>query len=172
MTIRFHLGWEDYFSAKEFFREQHYSMPPERILGGLSMLAGALWFLLGNLSLLAVIPLSLGLIVFFGSPHFRRLAARRKWDKEEFYRAEHIVSFSDEGVHYLLGSIESNLDWKYYQRFLESPDGFLLIYGEDSFNLIPMRAFEDRKMIDAFRSLAIAKLGSETENNRQLTTLL
>ncbi|MBK9705617.1 MAG: YcxB family protein [Acidobacteria bacterium] len=166
MTIRYHLGWEDYFSAKEFFREQHYSMPPERVVGGLLMLAGALWFLLGNLNLQAVIPLSLGLIIFFGAAFFRRLAARRKWDKEEFYRAEHIVSFSDEGVHYLMGSIESNLDWKYYQRFLESPDGFLLIYGEDSFNLIPMRAFEDRKMIDEFRSLAIRKLGSETETNR------
>lgn len=166
MTIRFHLGWEDYFSAKEFFREQHYSMPPERLLGGLSMLAGALWFLLGKLNLLALIPLSVGLIIFFGAPFFRRLAARSKWEKEPLYHSEHIVSLSDECVHYLLGSIESNLDWKYYQRFLESPDGFLLIYGEDSFNLIPMRAFEDRKMIDEFRSLAIRKLGSETETNR------
>jgi hypothetical protein len=57
-----------------------------------------------------------------------------------------------------MGHVESNLDWKYYQRMLESPDGFLLIYGDDTFNLLPKRAFANDEMINQFRTLAVSKL--------------
>ncbi len=53
-----------------------------------------------------------------------------------------------------MGHVESNLDWKYYQRMIESPDGFLLIYGDDSFNLFPKRAFAGEEMDHEFRALA------------------
>jgi hypothetical protein len=57
-----------------------------------------------------------------------------------------------------MGHIESNLDWKYYQRVMEYPEGLLLVYGNDSFNLLPKRAFADEKLIGAFRALAQKKL--------------
>ena len=57
-----------------------------------------------------------------------------------------------------MGIIESNLDWKYYQRLIEKPDGFLLVYGNDSFNLLPKRAFADETLIQEFRALASKKL--------------
>jgi hypothetical protein len=73
-------------------------------------------------------------------------------------RAEHLVSFSAEGIHYLLDDIESNLDWNYYQSWAESPEGFLLISAEDVFNFIPKRAFPDEARQVEFRKFLTAKL--------------
>jgi hypothetical protein len=47
---------------------------------------------------------------------------------------------------------------------LESPEGFLLIYGDDAFNLLPKRAFADDEMINQFRKLAAAKLSHRQQD--------
>ncbi len=158
MTINFHLDWKDYFAAQEFFRRDRYSMPPERVIGGVLITFSALWFFIDDLNFLAIAGLALGLIIIFGASPIRRWAARKKWKREPLYRAEYEVSFNEDGVNFLIGQVESDLDWKYYQRLLESPEGFLLIYGKDSFNLLPKRAFPSQKSIGEFRALAAKKI--------------
>jgi YcxB-like protein len=157
-SINFFLSWKEYFSAHEYFRFARYQLAPERVAGGLLMAISAFWFFLDHLNLLAVIGLAIGMIIVFGLPLIRRWSWKRKWEREPLYREQHEVSYSEEGIRYLMGHVESNLDWKYYQRMLESPDGFLLIYGDDAFNLLPKRAFANDEMINQFRKLAAAKL--------------
>ena len=101
---------------------------------------------------------NVGLIVIFGVPLMRRWASKRKWNREPLYQTEHEIAFSDEGVYFRMGQIESNLVWHYYQRLVEGPDGFLLVYGNDSFNLLPKRAFTDDTLVQEFRALASKKL--------------
>jgi YcxB-like protein len=158
VSIHFFLGWKEYFTAQEFFRQSRYSMVPERVIGGVIMAFSAWWFFINDLNLFATIGLGIGLAIIFGAQLFRSWSSKRKWNREPLYHAEHRVSFSEEGVNFLMGRVESHLDWKYYQRMLESPDGFLLIYGSDSFNLFPKRAFPDDEAIAKFRSLATKKL--------------
>jgi len=158
LSIRFFLNWQDYFGAQEFFRDHRYSVAPEKIIGGVVMVASAVWFFLDDLNLAATSGLALGLIIIFGAPRARRWASKRKWRREPLYQTEHAVSFSDEGVHFLMGHVESNLDWLYYQRLVESPEGFLLIYGDDAFNFFPKRAFDGESRINEFRRLAQKKL--------------
>ncbi len=162
VNINFFLDWNEYFAAQEFFRLSRYNIAPEKVIGGVLMTLSALWFFLDDLNLFAAIGFGAGMIMVFCAEPFRRWVSKRKWNREPLYRTEHTVSFSEEGVHFLMGQVESNLDWKYYQRMLESPEGFLLIYGNDSFNLFPKRAFPNPEMIDRFRSLAIEKLLKRT----------
>jgi len=122
------------------------------------MTISALWFFLDKLNLLAIIGLASGMIIVFGLPLIRRWSWKRKWEREPLYRSEHEVSYGDEGIRYLMGHVESILDWKYYQRMLESPEGFLLIYGDNAFNFLPKRAFANDEKINQFRKLAAAKL--------------
>ena len=44
LSIRFFLDWQDYFAAQEFFRDSRYSVAPEKVVGGVAMVASALWF--------------------------------------------------------------------------------------------------------------------------------
>jgi len=158
LSIRFFLDWQDYFAAQEFFRDSRYSIAPEKVVGGVVMVTSALWFFIDELNLAATFGLALGLIIVFGAPVVRRWASKRKWRREPLYQTEHAVSFSDEGVRFLMGHVESNLDWLYYQRLVESPEGFLLISGDDAFNFFPKRAFGGESMINEFRRLAQKKL--------------
>jgi len=91
-------------------------------------------------------------------PFIRQLRLKRRWEREPLLQAEHVVSFSAEGIHYLLDDIESNLDWNYYQTWAESPLGFLLVSAVDVFNFIPKRAFANEDLQNDFRKLLTAKL--------------
>lgn len=158
ITIRFRLDWREYFAAREFFRATRYNMAPEHALGGLLVVASCFWFFLDKLNLRATAGLAAGLILIFAARPMRELATYLKWRGEPFFSAENTFTFTDEGVHFVMGRVESHLDWKYYQRFLESPDGFLFIYGEEAISLFPKRAFAGADEIDAFRALAKKKI--------------
>lgn len=91
-------------------------------------------------------------------PIFRQWRLKTRWARKPILRAQHQVSFDSDGIFYLLDGIESNLDWKYFHRWSETKEGFLLIREEDVFSLIPKRAFENPKDVDQFRQLLSTKL--------------
>ncbi|MGH9934622.1 MAG: YcxB family protein, partial [Blastocatellia bacterium] len=123
-----------------------------------------LWYCFDDLNPAAFGGLALGLIAIFGVPVIRRWRAKRKWEREPLYHTEHSLSFGEEGIFLQMGHIESSLNWQYYRSVLESPDGFLLISGDDAFNFFPKRAFDGEKVINQFRTLATAKLSNRGRN--------
>lgn len=157
-SIKFYLTWEEYFAAQEFFRRKHQAVAPEWVIGGLLTVAGIALMFMDGMGVFAVGVALLGLVVIFAGPRLRRLASNRKWVREPLFETEHEVSFSEDGVYFRMGEIESNLDWKYYQRVMENPNGLMLVYGNDSFNLLPKRAFANEKLFDEFRSIATRNL--------------
>ncbi|MGH9768714.1 MAG: YcxB family protein [Blastocatellia bacterium] len=162
--IRFFLNWKEYFAAREFLRASRDPIAPEKVGGGLLIVASALMYLFSDLNLAAFGALALGLIIGFGVPVIRRWRAKRKWEREPLYQAEHTLSFGEEGIFLQMGHIESNLSWQYYRSVLESPDGFLLISGDDAFNFFPKRAFDGENVINQFRTLATVMLSNRGRN--------
>jgi hypothetical protein len=156
--INFFLQWEEYFAAQEFFRRSRQSVAPELLAGGALLLLGLLLLFVEGMNIVAILALALGLAVMILAPQVRRWSSKHKWQREPLYETEHEVSFSDDGVYFRMGVIESNLNWKYYQRVMESPNGLLMVYGNDSFNLLPKRAFADETLFNQFRSLATKNL--------------
>src|SRR5262249_40080936 len=129
--IHFFLDWNEYFAAQEFFRRSRQSFLPDWGFGALLILLGLVLLFVSGLDALAAAALLVGLVVVSGAPWVRRWASKRKWRREPLYQTEHEVTFGIEGVYFRMGQIESNLDWRYYQRLMENPDGFLLVYGDD-----------------------------------------
>jgi hypothetical protein len=158
MHINFYLNWEEYIAAREFFRRNRQNPAPEIFRGGAVILLGAILYITGDLDVMAGVLALFGALIMFGTPVLRKWTAKRRWDREPLFRTEHKVAAHPEGIHFQMDKFESNLVWKYYQSFLESPDGFLLIYGDDSFNFLPKRAFVDENTIDGFRALLTQKL--------------
>ncbi len=156
--IDFFLKWEEYFAAQEFFRRSRGGLSSESVFGLSLFLLGLLLVFIEGAGWVAICAIVLGLVVIFSAPLVRRLTSKIHWDREPLFQTRHRVAASDEGVYFQMGEIESNLDWRYYQRLLESPTGFLLVYGGDSFNYLPKSAFADDEQIDRFRALAARKL--------------
>ena len=157
IRVRFSLSWKEYYAARSFLLRKH-GIGSDKIFGSaLLLLAAVMWFATGDgpYSLAALVG---GLLLLGGPPLMRRLELKRKWAREPFHQTEHVITFEEDGINYAQGRVISHLDWQYYESMIESRDGFLLIYGEDIFSLIPKRAFADEQTMSEFRALATAKL--------------
>jgi hypothetical protein len=161
--IRFFLTWQEYYAAQEFLRADRNLIAPEKVVGGLLMALSALGYFFSRLNPIAFGGLALGLAVMFGAPAIRLLALKRKWEREPLYHAEHTLAYGEEGVFLQMGHIESNLNWQYFRCVLESPDGFLLISGDDAVNFFPKRAFGGEPGVNQFRRLAQKKLEAQQD---------
>jgi hypothetical protein len=155
--LNFFLQCDEYFQALEFFRRQRATASADKVVGGLLILLGVvLWLMTANGALFAIF-LTVGIAVALTSAPLRRLLFQQRWAREPLFSAEHKILANEQGVFFKMGQIESNLPWTYYESFLESADGFLLIYG-DSFNFLPKRVFGGESAIQQFRALLAKKL--------------
>ena len=157
IDLNFFLQCDEYYQALEYFRRQRASASADKLVGLLlTLLGAALWLVTGNGALFAIF-LAVGIAVALTSAPLRRLLFQQKWEREPLFSAEHKILASEQGVYFRMGQIESNLPWSYYESFLETADGFLLVYG-DSFNFLPKRVFGGETAIQQFRELLAKKL--------------
>jgi hypothetical protein len=163
VQVKFSLGWKEYYEAQEFFRRSRHEVAPESVVGAALGLLAIILLLARSAAAYSLAACAAGAIVYLATPWLRRLTLKRRWARRPVYQAEHSVSFEEQGINYLMGWVESNFGWGYYERLLESPGGFLLVYGNDSFSLLPKRAFASEQSIDEFRALAAAKLKSSAQ---------
>jgi hypothetical protein len=75
------------------------------------------------------------------------------------FREEYHLTFSHENIHFQTASIDSTLQWTHYDRVIESPDLFLLMYSKGLYTLIPKRCFSSTEEINAFRDLLSGAIG-------------
>ena len=95
---------------------------------------------------------------------FNLLSLSRWRTKVEFqrnpkFREEYQLTFSLENIHFKTASIDSTLAWTHYERIVESPDLFLLMYGRGLYTLIPKWCFNSSEEINAFRALLDRAIG-------------
>ncbi|MBI1764132.1 MAG: YcxB family protein [Acidobacteria bacterium] len=157
IELNFFLQRDEYYAALEFFRNRRPNASADKLVGALLiLLGGALWLVTGKGALFAIF-LIVGLAVALLSAPLRRVLFNQKWAREPLFSTEHTIAADEQGVFFRMGQIESNLPWNYYESFLESRDGFLLVYG-DSFNFLPKRVFAGETAQQQFRELMAKKL--------------
>ena len=157
IELNFSLGREEYYDALQFYRQKRGLAASDRVAGGLLvLLGGALWLVTGN-GLWGAVFLLGGLAVAWLSAPLRKMLFASKWRREPLFHAEQLITVAEEGVFFRLGQFDSNLPWSYYESYLESPAGFLMIYGE-AFNFFPKRSFTSEQALGQFRELIAKKL--------------
>lgn len=158
IDIKFNLDWREYYAAQRFLAAHRRRTPAERIIAPILAVAGIAAGLISGDLWIAGVAVAIAVIVLFAGPRLRRREIHKRFAREPFHRQEHAVSFDSDGVEYVQGRIVSRYPWNFYERVIESGDAFLLVCGEDAFNLIPKRAFDGNDSVDEFRRLATGKL--------------
>ena len=154
---------DEYLAAWRVYRErtQHARFNHYLVLGVLlSMLL---------LTALAGEPVLFGVMLFCGlfgmSLRYltERVQTRRVIRRDPRFGYTYSLTFAEEGIHLVAKGYDARLGWDFYQRILETPDFFFLVYGDGLYLLLPKRALRDRGQESALRELLRRKLGDKVE---------
>ena len=157
INLNFFLQREEYYAAMEFHRQQRTGFSTDKKVGGILILLGAAsWIVLGNVALSIALFVT-GIAVALLSHPLRARTFRNRWEREPLFRTEQMIAFDEQSISFRMGHVESNLPWTYYENWLESCDGFLLMYG-DVFNYLPKRAFPDEATLKRLREMLGKKI--------------
>ncbi len=107
--------------------------------------AGARWWTL--------VWFPLGVAEWFDLFSLNRLRTKLAFRRNPKFREEYHLTFSRESIHFKTITLDSTLQWMHYERVIENPTLFLLMYGKSLYTLIPKRAFASDAEIDSFRAL-------------------
>jgi hypothetical protein len=83
----------------------------------------------------------------------------RTFKGNDYLQTERIFRFSDAHITMNVGNRSSDLPWENFEKVIEGPELYLLIYRSDErvYPFIPKRAFEDEAAELAFRQNFVAK---------------
>jgi hypothetical protein len=65
--------------------------------------------------------------------------------------SEYTIEITDMGVHHSTSEADSNIKWEFFKHVLESTKYFLLAKSEDTYVIIPKRAFLENADVEQFR---------------------
>jgi hypothetical protein len=100
-----------------------------------------------------IIWFPLAVMMWFNVVRFEGITARILFRRNPKFREEYHLTFSQENIHFQTASIDSTLQWSHYERLVESPTLFLLMYGKGLYTVVPKRCFPSDDELDAFRGL-------------------
>jgi membrane associated rhomboid family serine protease len=86
------------------------------------------------------------------------VAPRRWYKRSPVLREEYHLQYSDAGIVFRSKDINANYQWSLYQQVAENEQFYYLIYGGQSFSVIPKRAFTTDEQERAFRELLRAHI--------------
>jgi hypothetical protein len=99
-----------------------------------------------------------GVLLWLGALDPQLMQVRMLYRRNPELRHRVDVSVDDAGLTFRAPQSETRMAWSRYQRMVEGPDVFVLVFGKDMIHPIPTEAFANDTDREAFRRLAGAKL--------------
>ena len=93
-------------------------------------------------SILSIIFIAFGTAKLSGLLDFGKLADTVRFKTNPKFRETHTVVFTEEGMSFEMKGIKSDIDWSFYENFMESENTILLVYGKGQYSVIPKSAFK------------------------------
>ena len=106
----------------------------------------------------SVIWFVLAPLEFFNLLSIAPLVTKYRFSRTPKFRELNHITFRDDGIHFRTTSIDSKLEWSFYDGVLEDEQLFLLAYGGQMYSVIPKRCFRDPASLATFRSLIESKI--------------
>jgi hypothetical protein len=85
------------------------------------------------------------------------LAFRR--NRKNYTEAREVI-FDERGVKARLSKAKAEYKWSYFNKGIEGPEHFLLVFGKAAYLIIPKRVFQSEKDVDVFRDLLKSHLAA------------
>jgi hypothetical protein len=152
VSLQFRYSKEEYVAAvREYYHSFHSKMSALICLGLITIGLAALF--LSEDAYISSFLISVGVfgLLIFCLNYF--IGPQRVYDRNPKLWEEYALEFSDAGVLFKSKDIDSVLQWSLYHGVRETDRFYYLIYGKDSFTLVPKRVFTSREQEYAFRSL-------------------
>jgi hypothetical protein len=158
ITVRFMNELRDHLEAQRLLYKQSFLSKCDKVVAVLLFGFGVYAVWATGLRWWTVILFPLAVVEWFNLLSLDSIRTRVWFRRNPKFREEYCLTFSPENIHFKTASIDSTLQWTNYERVVESPGLFLLMYGKGLFTLIPKRCFSSDEEINAFRALLKEKI--------------
>ena len=153
ISISFMNELPDHIAAQRFLYSKSVMAKLDKVVAVLLFGFGLYCIVVVGLRWWTVLWWPLAVAEWFNLLSLSRWSAKIQFGRNPKFREEYHLTFSREHIHFTTASLDSTLKWTHYERVLESPTLFLLMYGKGLYTLIPKRCFSAPEEIDAFRAL-------------------
>jgi YcxB-like protein len=153
LSISFTNELKDHIEAQRVLYSRGVMAKLDKVVAALLFGFGICCLVFVGLRWWTIIWFPLAAAEWFDLLSLSRWRTKIEFQRNPKFREKYHLTFSRENIHFKTASFDSTLQWTHYERVIESPDLFLLIYGKGLYTLIPKRCFNSNEDIDAFRAL-------------------
>ncbi len=157
IIIKFQYSFDEYIDAYRLHYSQLMRLRHAIFVAvGLLFLGVALCLFLGY-SFVNSLPiyLSVVFVVKLLSEYF--MTPNQNYFRDPRLQEEHVVNFYDDKIIFNIKKTTASVQWKQYSQYLENEEFYLLYYADETFLIIPKRAFKDDQQ-GKFKKLINTKL--------------
>ena len=162
ISIHFFNELQDHLEAQRIFYKENIFSKLDKVVALLLLVFGTYYVVIAGIHWWTVVWFPLAVGEWFDLFSLSRLRTRIGFKHNPKFQEEYHLTFSPEAIHFKTETIDSVLKWTHYQRVLESPKLFLLIYGKGLYTLVPKRCLRSQEEIEAFRALLQKMIPSKT----------
>jgi hypothetical protein len=158
ISIRFVNELKDHIEAQRLLYSKGFMAKLDKVVAVLLFGFGVYCVTFVGLHWWTVIWFPVAVLEWFDLLSLGRWRTKIEFQRNPKFREEYHLTFSRENIHFKTASIDSTLQWTHYERVIESPDLFLLLYGKGLYTLLPKRGFHSEEDVNAFRALLTEKI--------------
>ena len=158
ITVNFMNELKDHLEAQRILYKEGFLAKLDKVVAILLFGFGVYCVSAVGLRWWTVIWFPLAVVEWFDLLSLDRLRTRIWFRRNPKFREEYCLTFSPESIHFKTASIDSTLQWDYYERIIENSRLFLLMYGKGLYTLIPKRCFHSDEELNTFRALIEEKI--------------
>lgn len=153
ISISFFNELKDHIEAQRVLYGQGFMAKLDKIVAVLLFAFGIYCVTSAGVAWWTLIWFPLAVAEWFDLLTLSRLRAKIHFRRNPKFREEYHLTFSPQNIHFKTISLDSTLQWTHYERVIENPNLFLLVYGRDLYTIVPKRYFKSEEELNTFRAL-------------------
>lgn len=158
ISISFINELNDHLAAQRLLYSQGFMAKLDKVVAVLLFGFGVYCVAFVGLRWWTIIWFPLAAAEWFDLLSLSKLRTKIDFQRNPKFREEYHLTFSRANIHFKTAAIDSTLQWTHYERVIENPNLFLLVYGKGLYTLIPKRCFGAEAEINRFRALLADKI--------------
>jgi len=160
MEIEYLLKKDEYLEAHSLYRSKMTGLKYNQIASPIIIVVGIFVILISlDISsyfdifnmILGILFLLFGIFNLFGLFSLEKISVKIQIRNWKIFSEIQKVKFNDDIIEFEREGIKSYVEWKYYPKYYEGKNVFVLIHDKSEFSIHPKYVFKDK--LDDFRSM-------------------